>query len=213
MKLYYSSGSCSLTPRILMNLLGIEAEYIKIVKKKNEQGILESYVDSTNELYKNVNSKGSIPMLELADGTRISETAVILQYIADSNKAYNLLPEVGNKKRYEVLQWLNYVATELHKGIGGLFHKDGFGEAGAKKLEEIAKSKLVYLNEALAGKEYVVDSFSISDAYMFVVLSWTQKLNVSLDEYSNIKSYYNRILKIEAVAKSTKDDGSNYQTV
>ena len=69
-----------------------------------------------------INSKGSVPALQLDNGEVLTENAVILQYLADTAHATQLLPAVGDFKRYRVLEWLNYTATDLHKGVGLFFN-------------------------------------------------------------------------------------------
>jgi len=114
MKLYYSKGACSLAVRIVINEIGMDAVYesVDLKSKKTESG----------RDFKAINAKGSVPTLELDNGKILTENAVIQQYLADEAKVYELLPEVGDLKRYRVLEWLNYITTELHKGFGALFN-------------------------------------------------------------------------------------------
>lgn len=112
MKLYYSKGACSLAPRIIINELGVKSEFeaVDLAAKKTETG----------QNFLSINPKGAVPVLITNDGQTLTENAVILQYLADTNEGTELLPAFGSFKRYRVLEWLNYIATELHKGAGAV---------------------------------------------------------------------------------------------
>jgi glutathione S-transferase len=114
MKLYFSKGACSLAVRIVINEIGLKSEYeeVDLKNKKIAQG----------EDFLQVNPKGAVPALYTDDKHLLTENAVIQQYLADTNKAYQLLPQLGEYKRYQVLEWLNFVSTELHKGFSPLFN-------------------------------------------------------------------------------------------
>src|ERR1700733_14368076 len=113
MKLYYSKGACSFVSRIIINELGQTCEYISVDLKTHKIG---SGLD-----YYQINPKGGVPVLEMNSGEILTENAVILQYLAESANNTVLLPKSGDLNRYRVLEWLNFVATDLHKGIGILF--------------------------------------------------------------------------------------------
>src|SRR5690349_3300917 len=108
MKLYYSKGACSLAVRIALHELGIPCEFeaVDLKAKKTEKGA---------DFFK-INPKGAVPTLVLDDHTVLTENAVIQQYLADKQKAFEVLPPVNDMKRYRALEWLNFVSTELHKG-------------------------------------------------------------------------------------------------
>ena len=109
MRLYYSPGACSLAPHIVAREAGVPIELVKVdlATKLTERG----------EDFRTINPKGSIPALALADGTVLTEGAVVSQFIADRAPGAGLLPALGTFDRYRALEWLNFVATELHKGI------------------------------------------------------------------------------------------------
>src|SRR3990167_6389729 len=114
MKLYYTKGACSLVVRIIINELNINTEF--------ESVNLSTKKTTTGRNFLEINPKGAVPTLEINPKEILTENAVILQYLADNAKATQLLPAIGDFNRYRVLEWLNYVATDLHKGIGILFN-------------------------------------------------------------------------------------------
>src|SRR5712664_1665591 len=114
MKLYFSPGACSLSPHIVLREAGakFDLEQVDLREKKTKKG----------DDYWQINAKGQVPLLELDSGERLSEGPAITQYIADKVPAKNLAPPNGTMARYRLQEWLNFVTSELHKGIGGLFN-------------------------------------------------------------------------------------------
>ncbi len=171
MKLYYSPGACSLAPHIALreSLLPFIAEKVDLRTHK--------LADGTD--YYRINPKGYVPLLELDDGSRLSEVAVILQYIAD-RKPGTLAPAFGSMPRYRVMEWLNFIATELHKQFSPLFYAttpDATKEAQRAKLA----TRFAFLAETLAGQPYLTGAaFTIADAYLFTILNWSDNLKVDL---------------------------------
>src|SRR5438105_3850311 len=115
MKLYYAKGACSLAPRIIINELGLSCEYEAVdIKSKNK-------VTETGEEFLKINPKGVVPVLITDEGKVLTENAVILQYLAELANALNLFPKAENFQHYRTLEWLNFVATEMHKTMGVFF--------------------------------------------------------------------------------------------
>lgn len=125
MKLYYSKGSCSLAIRILINELNLKVDFVAVnlKNKQTEQG---------QDFFK-INIKGAVPSLQLEDGSILTENLVIQQYLADTHNGSALLPKVGEMQRYRVLEWSNFVTTELHKGCGPFFNPDMPADVKEKK--------------------------------------------------------------------------------
>ena len=200
LKLFYMKGTCSLNPRIIINELGLNCEFETIDRetKKTESG-----VD-----YKTLNSKGTVPALMLENGVVLTEGAIIVQYLAESNKAYNLLPQGADMKRYRVLEWMNFIATEIHKSCSPLFNKNVHDDVKATVFAVNLKAKLAFVNTAIALKEYLVnEQFTLADAYLFVILSWMPHLGIDLSEYTNLDRYFKALKTRPSIAKSLKDEG------
>ena len=112
MKLYYSPGACSLSPHIALLEAGLPYELVKVDlrAKKLENG----------DDFLKVNPKGQVPVVQFETGELVTEGPVIVQMIADK-AGNNLAPARDSQERYKLLEWLNYITTELHKNIGPMF--------------------------------------------------------------------------------------------
>ena len=199
MKLYYSPGACSLAPHIVLNELGqpYDLEKVDLGAKKTETG-----AD-----FMNVNDKGYVPTLDLGTGEVLTEVSTILQYLADKAKNTDLLPAFGSMDRYRAMEQLNFVASELHKGIGGLFNA-AMPEDGKKAMKDRLTRRLVWLDGQLAKKPYLLgDNYSVADAYAFTVLSWTKHVNIDLAPYAHIVAYLDRVGARPAVQAALKKEG------
>jgi glutathione S-transferase len=199
MKLYYMPGACSLAPHIAFREAGLPFDLEKIdgATKKTAGG----------EDYTAINPKGSVPALKLDDGQVLTEAAAIQQYIADKSPTKKLAPPAGTPERYRLQEWLNYIASEVHKGIGQLFNKampDDYRETVKKGL---AARQLPYLEKALAGREYLMDHFTVADGYLFTVLNWTKLHKIDLSAYPNIIAFMTRVAARPAVQEAMKAEG------
>jgi glutathione S-transferase len=184
MKLYYSPGACSLAPHIALNEAGFAYDAVKVDLRKH------LLADGTD--YYTINPKGYVPLLELDDGQRLSEVAVILQYIAD-RKPGTLAPAVGTLERYRVMEWLNFIATELHKQFGPLWYPDTPDATKEKQRATLAK-RFDYLAETLSTQPYLMgQSFGIADAYLFTILNWTGMLKVDLAPWPSLQQFQARV--------------------
>jgi glutathione S-transferase len=199
MKLYYSPGACSLAPHIILNELGqsYDLEKVDLGAKKTETGA--DFMD--------VNGKGYVPTLDLGSGEVLTEVSTILQYLADKAKNTSLLPAFGSMERYRAMESLNFVASELHKGIGGLFNP-AMPEDGKTAMKDRLTRRFAWLDAQLAKKPYLLgDSYSVADAYAFVVLGWTKHVSIDLSPYAHIVAYMDRVGQRPAVQAALKTEG------
>ncbi|MGV3344180.1 glutathione transferase GstA [Enterobacteriaceae bacterium LUAb1] len=199
MKLFATSGACSLSPHIILRETGLDftLELVDLKTKKTEKG----------DDYLKINPRGQVPALLLDDGTLLTEGTAIVQYLADSKADRQLLAPVNSVSRYQTLAWLNYIGTELHKGFTPLFRPDTPDEY--KHLaRETLEQKFRYVNNELANKQWLTGNrFSIADAYLFTVTRWTATVKLSLEDLSNLHDYMERIAKRPAVAAALKAEG------
>lgn len=200
MKLYFSKGACSLACRIIINELQIPCEFIAVdLKTKRTQ---------TGEDYFNINPKGVVPALLTDSDGVLTENAVILQYLADTHPQGELLPKLGNFERNHVLEWLNFIATELHKSVGTLFKPTLPPEIKDNYYLPLIKSKLNYVNHHLENHMYLYDDqFTLPDAYLLVILRWAHGYKIDLSTYKNIERYYRELNDRPAVVLSLKQEG------
>ena len=194
MKLYYSPGACSLSPHIVLNEAGLPFEKIKADTKTK---VLPDGSD-----YRSVNPLGYVPLLELDDGTRITEGPAIVQYIADQVPAKKLAPPNGTMERVKLQTWLNFVTSELHKGFSPLFNPSMPDEA-KKIFRERLGTRFAYLDKHLASNDYLMGKdFSVADAYAFVVSNWAGRVDVDLSSYANVLAWRKRVGARPAVQDS-----------
>jgi len=170
MKLYYSPGACSLADHIALHEAGLPFDLVKVDLKTHK---LED-----GRPYMEINPKGSVPALQFDDGEVLTENVAILAYIADQKPA--LLPS-GALGRYRLLEMLAYIASELHKAYHPLFVSKS-SEAEKSAARAVVESKLKFLATKLAGPYLFGPHFSAADAYLFVMLTWAEKLNIAIPE-------------------------------
>jgi len=198
-KLYYSPGACSLSPHIALREAGLPFE-LALASTKTKK-----LADGTD--YNSINSKGYVPLLELDDGQRLSEGPVIVQYIADQAPASQLAPAAGTMARYRLMEWLNFITSELHKGFSPLFNP-----AMPEEAKALARAKLVerltWVNGQLAGKHYLMgDTFTVADAYLFTVVGWGKYVGVDTSSLADLGAYMGRVAARPAVQAALKAEG------
>lgn len=198
MKLYYARSACSLAARIVLNELGLQFE--------EEEVDLKAKKTHSDENYLSINPKGSVPALHLDNGDLLTENQVILQYLADTIPNQKLLAPVGNLRRYHTMEWLNFIATELHKTVGIFFHAN-LDEETKKLFTSIVHTKLKFVNEHLAQGPYLMgNELTLPDAYLFVILRWTHHFKMDLSSYKNIESFMNEMAERPAVMTSLQQE-------
>ena len=198
-KLYYAPGACSLATHILLRETGTPFTLEKVDTSKHT-------TSGGGDFYA-ISPKGQVPVIELPDGTRITEGPVVAQYVADRAGAHTLMPPAGSLERYRVMEWQNYVTAELHKSFTPLFHSDV--DATAKKaLAAVLYKKLVWLDGQLAGKSCLTgDDFTAADAYLFVVLGWAKFVQIDLGELQHIGSFMARVAARPEVRAAMQTEG------
>ncbi len=200
-KLYYAPGACSLSPHIVLREAGAPFKMVKVnlAEKKTEDG---------GDFWAK-NPGGYVPALEAADGTMITEGPVIVQYIAD--KAGKLVPAYGTKERYQLMTWLNFTTSELHKGFSPLFNAK-VDDGSKAVLRDRLRHRLGVVDKHLATNQYLMGKdFTVADAYLFTVLTWTPRPAIAIDlakEFPNLKAYHDRVAARPAVADALKAEAA-----
>jgi glutathione S-transferase len=199
MKLYVSPGACSLAPHIALIIAGLPFT----VERVN----LRTKAIAGGGDFREINDKGSVPALQLDDGKLLTEAAVLLQYIADQAPGANLAPAYGSFARYQVMEWLNFIATEVHKRFTPLFTPGCTEEGRAAAWTALARP-LNYLAGKLEGGAFLTGSeFTIADAYLFTVLNWTQFAKFDLNDWPALQAYQARVAAIPAVQEAMRAEG------
>lgn len=205
MKLFYKKGACSLAPHIVMAELNMVYEI--------EEVDLKTKTSASGDYYK-INPKGSVPALKMEDGSVLTENAIILQYLAEQKPEAGLMPKYGSFERYRCLEWLNFIATDIHKSFSPLFGagmivQNPEGQAEMKTYYvELLKKKISIASDRLGKNDFVLGpKFTIPDAYLFTVLGWSKFVGVDLSPFENINAYLKRVGERPGVLKAMKEEG------
>ena len=199
MKLFYSPGACSLSPHIVLREAGVDValERVDLKSKKTEHG-----ADFTT-----VNPKGQVPTLQLDTGEILTEGPVIVQYISDLNPAAGLTGAPGSMTRWRVLEWLNHITSELHKGFSPLFRPNT-----PDAYKEIARANLAAKFDALerhmAGRDYLTGAtFTAADAYLFTVMNWGKFTGIDIARWPTLAAYHARVASRPKVQEALAAEG------
>jgi glutathione S-transferase len=199
MKLFYSPGACSLSPHIVL----IEAGLPFTIEKTD----LKTKKTETGSDYYAINSKGAVPALQLDDGRVLTEGPAIVQYLADQKPESGLAPRAGTFERYQLMEILNYITSELHKGYSPLFNPKISADWKASALANLGK-KFDWLSGFLGGKTFLMGTtFSVADAYLFTVLRWSEHVGVDLAKWPALTAYRARVAQRPTVQEALKAEG------
>ena len=199
MKLYFSPGACSLSPHIVANEAGLPCEFILASTKSHK------LQDGTD--FYSINPLGYVPFLVLDNGQTLREGPVIVQYLADQVPDKQLIPAAGTMERYKVLEWLNFIGTELHKSFGPLF-KPGTPEDYKPMVRESLRGRFEWVEQQLTGKTYLLgEQFTVADAYLFTVSGWGKFVGLDLSDLPQLQAYLGRIASRPAVQQSLREEG------
>lgn len=201
MKLYYSPGACSLSPQIVLQESGLAYDPVLASTKTHQ------LQDGTD--FYTINPLGYVPVLELDNGARLREGVAIVQYIADQVPDKKLAPANGSFERYQLQEWLNFIATEVHKGFGPLFRPTT--PENYKPIAQAALTqRLQWMDAQLAGKDYLMGTqFSVADAYFFTVSRWCGFVGLDLSALKNIQAFQQRMAQRPAVQAALKIEGQS----
>ncbi len=199
MKLYFSPGACSLSPHIALREAGLSFDMVKVDLATKQ------VADGTD--FKAINPKGYVPVLQLDDGSVLTEGPAIVQYIADQAPASKLAPAAGTLERYRLMEWLNYITSEIHKSFSPLFNPQASDE-----LKTLVRDALVqrfdYLSTQLQGKPYLMgETFTVADGYLFTVLGWTVPTQIDLSKWPVLSAFVERIAARPAVRAAMQAEG------
>ncbi len=198
MKLYYGLNACSLAPLIVATEAGIPLD----LEKVDIYGEPHTLFDGTD--FSSVNSRLYVPVLELDDGSRMTEAAVLLQYIADLAPEARLVPPRASRERYGMQEWLNFIATEFHKAFSPWLFNTDIGDAAHEAARARIAARLASVETTLAGTDFLLGEFSAADAYLFTILKWAESTAVPLDEFPNVRAWRARIADRPAVREATR---------
>lgn len=191
MKLYFATDTCSLSPHIVMQELGLIYDLVRVNNRTKRT--------SEGSDFLAVNPKGYVAALQLDSGEVLTEGPALVQYLADLKPEAGLAPANGTLGRTRLQEWLNFITSEIHAGSSPLFNKEL-----PQAVREIFKTRLLkrfdLINATLSRHTYLMgDSFTVADAYLFAVLNWMPALAIDLGAWPNIFAYVERITRRPSV--------------
>ncbi len=201
MKLYYLQGACSLASLISLIEVGAKFEAVAVDRKSRQLPDGRNYVD--------VNPKGYVPALELDDGEVLTENIAVLPFIADLNPSANLAPPAGTRDRFRLQEWLGYLNGEVHKNFSTLFNPSAPDAMKQSAKDNIAR-RLGFIEQKLGDQPFLTGkTFSVADAYLYVILSWRDRLGVDISAFPKVTALYERVRARPSVQAARKAEGLN----
>ena len=199
MRLFYSSGACSLSPHIVAREAGIELRLQKVDLKTKTMASEGDFLA--------VNPKGSVPALELDNGEILTEGPVIVQYLADLKPETGLAPPAGTFARYRLQEWLGYINSELHKSYSPLFRPDTPAQTRAER-QAYLNRRYTLVEQRLARQPYLLGAaFTVADAYLFTVTNWAGIVKLDLSAFPKLQAFQERIAARPAVKAAMSAEG------
>lgn len=200
MKLFYSPNACSLAPHIVLRELGLPFDLIKVD--------LQQHLTELGEDFYRLNKKGQVPVLQLEDGSFLTEGAVISQFLVDQFERKDLLPEINTVERYQTLSWMNFIAAEIHKAYSPFFH-ESYGEDSKTIFSTILNKHYAWVDQQLDGQNYLSGSnFTIADIYLFVVTRWADFIGLDLGHFIHLTAFMQRIAHRQTVQDAIAAEAS-----
>jgi len=199
MKLYYAPGACSMAPHIVATEAGLKLDLVKvdIPNKKTADG-----AD-----FWAVNPKGYVPALQLDSGEVLTEVGVIIQYLADQKPEAGLIPAAGTFDRYRLQEWLNFIATDLHKQLSPLYNPRVNDDGKAALKERFVQRLGVVAQRLEAGPWLMGATYTVADPYLFTILRWTARFELDLEQWPSIVSFMSRMNERPAVKAALAAEG------
>jgi len=199
MKLYYAPGACSLAVHIALRETGARFDAVAVDLAKHTTAEGANFYD--------ISPRGYVPLLQLDDGSRHTEAASLLQYVADLDSQQRLIGAVGSARRLAVVEWLTFVSTELHKTFSPwLWHKET-----ADSTRQAVKDKLALrfaeLDALLSTQDYLAGDYSVADAYAFTIVNWANFLALPLTPYPHLQAYLGRVSQRPHVQAALRAEG------
>lgn len=186
MKYFGSAGTCSLAPHVALREAGLNFDYVKVdIRAKKYAG---------NEDYRGVNPKGYVPALQTDDGQLLTENPILQTWIADRVPERKLAPAIGTIERYRFQETLNFICSELHKGVFSPMFNPKATDEWKEGLRATLATRLAILEAQLKGKQYLIgDAYTLADSYLFTILRWTGYFKIDLAPWPNIQAHFARI--------------------
>jgi glutathione S-transferase len=199
MKLYYAPGACSLAVHIALREIGAPFDGVAVD--------LATHTTADGASYFDISPRGYVPLLQLDDGSRHTEAASLLQYVADLDPKQALIGPAGSVRRLVVVEWLTFVSTELHKAFSPwLWHKET-ADSTRQAVKDKLATRFAELDALVARQDYLAGEYSVADAYAFTIINWANFLSLSLTPYPHLKAYLARVSQRPRVQEALRAEG------
>jgi glutathione S-transferase len=202
MNLYFSPLACSLATRIVLYETGSEAEFTQVDLRSKR------LPDGSDFLA--IAPMGQVPVLRIEDGSLLTENTAVLQHVADRKPSAELAP-AAITERSRLRQWLGFIGTELHKGVFAPLVDLESPEGAKAYAREKAPLRFAVVQDRLSKHDFLLDRFSVADAYLATILNWTAPFGVDLEPWPAIRSYHKRVLERPEVAKAVGEEFAMYR--
>ncbi len=201
MELYFAPLACSMATRIALYEAGTPATFQQVDARTKR------VADGSD--FMAVNAMGQVPVLRTDDGELLTENPVVLQYVADQCPTSGLAPE-GGMARYRLQQWLNFITSELHKLVFIPLIERTSPDGAKAFARDKAAQRFGYLNDHLNGRNYLLDQFTVADAYLVVVLNWAAFTGIDLAQWPAVQAYFQRMCERPSVSKALSEEFALY---
>lgn len=198
MKLFYSPGACSLSPHIVLREAGLPFALEKVN--------LKTKVTASGEDFTRINPKGYVPALQFDDGSVLTEGSAIVQWVADEVPDQHLMAPAGTLERYRLIEWLNFISTELHKNFSPLFNPATPDSVREYQMQQLAR-RIGYVEQTLVGPCLTGTHFTAADAYLFTVLSWSGYVKLDLAPFPKVVAFNAQVSARPAVQAALRAEG------
>jgi glutathione S-transferase len=199
MKLYYAPGACSLAVHIALREIGATFDSAAVD--------LTKHTTADGADFHAISPRGYVPLLQLDDGSRHTEAASLLQYVADLDPDQTLIGGTGSARRLAVVGWLTFVSTELHKVFSPwLWHKET-ADSTRQAVKDKLATRFAELDALLSKQDFLAGDYSVADAYAFTIVNWANFLALPLTPYPHLKTYLKRVSERPRVQDALRAEG------
>ena len=193
MELFASPMACSLASHIAVIEAGLPVKVRFVENKKTD--------DSGDFLA--VSPYGYVPALKLDDGQVLNEGASVLQYLADRNPEAGLAPAWGSAERYQLIDTLHYLGTEVHKRVFYNIFSTTVPAAAKTAAMADLEPTLAAIARRIGDRETLVgDRFTVADAYLLTLLNWAAFLKADLAKWPALQAYHRKHLQRPSVVRA-----------
>ena len=156
---------------------------------------------------RDVNTLGQVSTLRLGTGEILTETSACLLWVQahGPNPAFHVTAD--DPVYFQMVRWLGFVATELHKQIFRVVFYDEATDAVKDRFRALALDRFALLDDHLATRPFLTgDQFCAADAYLSWFFVLAARAGVQTHDYASLEAYRERVLARPTVTAMIEDD-------